>query len=423
MDDMTRKKKYGLPIIIFVTGILLCACKKEEKISDQSLKNTNAPVFEEGMGKIENITEQIKKGYDLPINDSEKSEAKKDCKSMMELVTDIYKKTQKGQPSDVVLSDEAIFEMQNMVKETGQPVTTAVAYSDMANYQIVENFLNECMEGKRGSAVVYEIHSDGGIGRSKYIFDGKDMYVLTANASWNSENKPVVSYISYTRIKTWKYTKKGWFCYEVCVPQPPEVSEIIDGNCLVRIKPLTKEQRKMSIKCVRDIGYQGNNLLCSNWDIKHLDKLDYNGLFEYLYRMKYQKKFNFEDYPNGIPKKMFENLMMEYLPVTAEQIRKYAAFDEENQTYLWMGLSCLNYAPNYFGIALPEVTAITENEDGTVTLRVDAVCDMEVCDDAVITHELTVRFNEDGSFQYLGNKILNNGINDIPAYQYRILEK
>ena len=66
------------------------------------------------------------------------------------------------------------------------------------------------------------------------------------------------------------------------------------------------------------------------------------------------------------------------------------------------------------------MTGIKENKDGTVTLTVEAVCEMVVCNDAVITHELTVRFREDGSFQYLGNKILDDGIQDIPEYQYRI---
>ncbi len=69
---------------------------------------------------------------------------------------------------------------------------------------------------------------------------------------------------------------------------------------------------------------------------------------------------------------------------------------------------------------MPEVTEVKENEDGTVTLTVDAVCDTVICDDTVITHELTVRFAEDGSFRYLGNNILNNGIRNIPDYQYRI---
>ena len=117
-----------------------------------------------------------------------------------------------------------------------------------------------------------------------------------------------------------------------------------------------------------------------------------------------------------------ESLIMEYLPVTKEQIREYAVFDEENQTYLWARLGCFNYAPTFFGTSLPEVVDIKENQDGTVTLTVEAVCDMVICDDAVITHELTVRFAEDGSFQYLGNEILNDGIMHIPDYQYRIKE-
>ena len=111
---------------------------------------------------------------------------------------------------------------------------------------------------------------------------------------------------------------------------------------------------------------------------------------------------------------------MEYIPISAKQIQEYAVFDEENQTYAWMQLGCCNNAPTFFGTSLPEVTDIRENGDGTVTLTVDAVCDMVICDDAVITHELTVRFAEDGSFQYLGNKILNDGLKDIPQYQYRI---
>ena len=38
------------------------------------------------------------------------------------------------------------------------------------------------------------------------------------------------------------------------------------------------------------------------------EKLDYNGIYEYLYAMKHQKAFDAEDYPNGIPKEEFESL-------------------------------------------------------------------------------------------------------------------
>ena len=418
------KKKSILLIMVFLIGCFVCACGKEKSVVGETLVEDTEEVSstEETKSAEEEAAEQWEKGYGLPVDEQEEKEAANDCKKMMELIFDIYKDADKGTASNVVLNDETVLEMQKRLMETGCPVSTLVTYSNMENYESVDRFLEECTDGKSGSVVIYEIHGDGGIGRMKFIFDGTEMYVVSAGGIWNDNNKPGMSYISYTRIKEWKYTEKGWFGYELCVPEPPEVSEIMDGSCLIRIKPMTEEQCEMSERCVRGLGYQGQNLLCSNWNAENMSELDYNGMFEYLYGMKYGEKFNSEDYPNGIPKEEFESLIMEYLPITAEQIREYAAFDEENQTYLWARLGCFNYAPTFFGTSLPEVVDIKENEDGTVTLTVEAVCDMVICDDAVITHELTVRFAEDGSFQYLGNEILNDGIMDIPDYQYRIRE-
>ncbi|WP_242986211.1 DUF6070 family protein [Roseburia sp. AF42-8] len=418
------KKKSILLIMVFLIGCFVCACGKEKSVVGETLVEDTEEVSstEETKSAEEEAAEQWEKGYGLPVDEQEEKEAANDCKKMMELIFDIYKDADKGTASNVVLNDETVLEMQKRLMETGCPVSTLVTYSNMENYESVDRFLEECTDGKSGSVVIYEIHGDGGIGRMKFIFDGTEMYVVSAGGIWNDNNKPGMSYISYTRIKEWKYTEKGWFGYELCVPEPPEVSEIVDGSCLIRVKPMTEEQREMSERCVQGLGYQGQNLLCSNWNAENMSELDYNGMFEYLYGMKYGEKFNSEDYPNGIPKEEFESLIMEYLPITAEQIREYAAFDEENQTYLWARLGCFNYAPTFFGTSLPEVVDIKENEDGTVTLTVEAVCDMVICDDAVITHELTVRFAEDGSFQYLGNEILNDGIMDIPDYQYRIRE-
>ena len=418
------KKKSILLIMVFLIGCFVCACGKEKSVVGETLAEDTEEVSptEETKSAEEEAAEQWEKGYGLPVDEQEEKEAANDCKKMMELIFDIYKDADKGTASNVVLNDETVLEMQKRLMETGCPVSSLVTYSNMENYESVDRFLEECTDGKSGSVVIYEIHGDGGIGRMKFIFDGTEMYVVSAGGIWNDNNKPGMSYISYTRIKEWKYTEKGWFGYELCVPEPPEVSEIMDGSCLIRIKPMTEEQSEMSERLVLGLGYQGQNLLCSNWNAENMSELDYNGMFEYLYGMKYGEKFNSEDYPNGIPKEEFENLIMEYLPITAEQIREYAVFDEENQTYLWARLGCFNYAPTFFGTSLPEVVAIKENEDGTVTLTVEAVCDMVICDDAVITHELTVRFAEDGSFQYLGNEILNDGIMQIPDYQYRIKE-
>lgn len=411
------KKKRILPIIMLMCSVLLCACNHNRK----SMKSE----FAEKDGEkeyAESTDRQIEKDYNLPIDARQRAEAEEDCKEMMRLILELYKNADKGCASNVVIADEVIDQMVEKLKATGCPVTITEIYSNMENYMKLEDFLNAAIAGRGGSAVVYEIHSDGGIGRHKYSYDGKDMYVLSAKAAWG-DDKPVITYISYTRIKEWKFTDKGYFCYELCVPEYPEVSEIVDGSCMVRVKPITEENREMSEKCVLGLAYQGNNLLCSDWDSDHMECLDYNGMYEYLYAMKYLEQFPSEDYPDGIPKDEFERLIMEYLPVTAEEIESYAVFDEEKQTYAWVRLGCFNYAPTYFGTSFPEVTDIRENEDGTVTFTVDAVCSMILCNDAVITHELTVRFSEDGGFQYLGNKILDDGISDIPEYQYRIVRE
>lgn len=413
------RKCYILLVVVLLCSELLYVCKKE-KTSEEHLKDSRKEVVVSGESEGgKDAKEHWKKGYGLPVDEIKKKEAEDDCKKIMELISDIYMNADKGNSLDAALSNQTIRQMAGKVKKAGYPVTTSTIYSNVGNYKKLDNFLKKSMQGIKGAIVVYDICSDGGIEREQYSFDGTDMYVLATRGGWN-DDVPIISCTSYTRLKKWKYTDKGWFCYELCVPEFPEVTEMVDGSCLIRVKPVSKEIRQISEKCVLGLDYAGNNLLRSDWDKDHIKNLDYNGMYEYLYAMKYQKKFNSEKYPNGIPKQEFERLIMEYLPVTPEQIRKYAVFDRENNTYLWERLGCFNYELDFFGTSIPEVTGIRKNKDGTVTLTVDAVCEMVLCDDAVITHELTVRFFENGRFQYLGNKILDDGNKNIPDYQYRI---
>ena len=386
----------------------------EKKLKNVPNNNTKEDVISE---------EDLEKGYDLPVSAQENEEATRDSMQIMSGLEHIYRNADKGDSLNVVLDNKSICKMIKKIKQQGYSVTVSEDYSNMENYKRFSSFLAKAQKKQKGSGVIYEVHSEGSIGREKFIYDGKEMFLLASNASWDDNGKPIITFVSYTRIKKWRYSRKGWFCYELCVPEYPEVTEMVDGSCLIRIKPMSDNKRKLSRKCVRGLAYQGNNILCSNWDQEHMQKIDYNGLYEYLYAMKYKKKFNGKKYPSGIPKDQFEQLIMEYLPVSREDIEKYASYNEKKKTYDWMRLGCFNYAPNFFGTSIPEVTKIKHNSNGTVTLTVDAVCEMVLCNEAVITHELTVKFNKDGSFRYLGNKILNGGIKKIPEYQYRILKE
>ncbi|MDO4275776.1 MAG: DUF6070 family protein [Eubacteriales bacterium] len=420
-----NNSKTGILLILFLlVNSSVSVCGKDIKRENISYETgtEDMDLEEHIVSEEEKTAEQLEKGYNLPVDEEAGEQAKKDCREVMGMIADIYKSADKGSASNVVISHEVMLRMKAVIKETGYPVTSSETYAVMENYEKMDTFLQSCLDGKKGTALMYQVYSNGGIGRMEYVFDGTDMYLLAVGAAWDQKNQPEITYLSYTRFKEWKYTDKGWFCYQLCMPEYPEVTEMMDGSSMVRVKPLTERQRELSKQCVLPLGYQGNNILCSNWNTETMSELDYNGMYEYLYKMKYGERMDAEDYPNGIPAEEFESLIMEYFPVSAEQIREWAVFDKEYGTYRWTRLGCMNYAPTFFSTSLPEVIDEKKNADGTITLTVEAVRDMIICDDGVITHELKIQFAEDGSFQYLGNEILNGGINDIPKYQYRFVD-
>ena len=313
-----------LYLILFVMTLCVFCCSCSQKTND--VKKTSSQ-HEKKLKSVPNNNtkedviseEDLEKGYDLPVSAQENEEATRDSMQIMSGLEHIYRNADKGDSLNVVLDNKSICKMIKKIKQQGYSVTVSEDYSNMENYKRFSSFLAKAQKKQKGSGVIYEVHSEGSIGREKFIYDGKEMFLLASNASWDDNGKPIITFVSYTRIKKWRYSRKGWFCYELCVPEYPEVTEMVDGSCLIRIKPMSDNKRKLSRKCVRGLAYQGNNILCSNWDQEHMQKIDYNGLYEYLYAMKYKKKFNGKKYPSGIPKDQFEQLIMEYLPVSREE--------------------------------------------------------------------------------------------------------
>lgn len=344
---------------------------------------------------------------------------KADTLLMMERVGQIYESADKSDGINREISDETVEKMMSIVGKSGYPVTASDMFSIMANYEKMEDFLCACKNGKAGGVVVYEIHTDGGIQRKEFSYNHEIMYLSSIKCVWNRENKPVIADISNLEVKYWNYTEKGWFQYTLLVPEPPVVSEVIHASCLMRVKPWDEVYFKFSKDYLFPIGYQGNNLFCSEWNPEHMENIDYTGLYEFLYYLEYGEPFKAENSRVDIPKAKFETLMTSYLPVDGEQLRKYAAYNEKNQTYAWERLSCMNYIPESFWTSFPEVTKISENIDGTLTVTIDAVCEA-LGNDRVMRHELVVRVTEDGSIQYVRNSILDDGISQIPDYQYRL---
>lgn len=388
---MVKHNRSAWLITVAIAILIVSGCEKK------SAEEKN-PVSE--IKKVDSY----EKGYDLPIDEKEEKNAEADSSAAMEVIKDIYTSADKGEASNAVISQETACEMMDALKEIGCPVSVSGFQMNMSNHEEMEKFIKDCSNGKKASIVTYELHDDGTVGRRKFQFDGKNMYVLDTKTTWSGKNTPVIAETTYSRIKEWQYTEKGWFTFEYCVPEPPEVSEIVSACVMMRVKPLKDEYLEIMRKYLIPLGYQGNNILSSEWDTEHMDGLDYNMLFEYLYIMKYNDRPSEEQYQNGVPADEFECLIKSYLPVTTEQLRQYAVYDSVTGTYARRRLGTLNYEPNVVGTSVPEIVEMTENEDHTVTISIDAVCEI-AGKDRVMSHQLTVKFTEDGGILYLGNEM------------------
>ena len=410
MERSKMKKKRIVTIVL--VSVLLMACQRTD-----ANKNISGAI--EKTQQKSDAAEQ-EKGYDLPIAEDKRTDAIEECKTIMQSVQDIYEGFDKS--SDTYNDDtkQMMDKMKSVIGQTGNPVIASNPYSVMENYTKLDTFLKEASSGIEGNVVLYEVDFDGGITSKAYTYDGTDMYVLETKMSWNEKENPVLTYITNTRMEQWTYTDRGNFCYKVCVPEPPEVTEIMDGSYIIRIQPLSEECRSYSEKYVAPLGYRGNNLLRSNWDSASMQDLDYNGVFEYFYQMKYGEPYSGQEESSKCPAEEFEEVIMTYLPVTAEQLRRWAVYDENDATYSWQRLGCVNYTPTHFDHSIPEVVAVTHNSDGTDTLTINAVCSSVICNDAVITHTLTIKLQENGAVQYLGNQMKQEEIDTLPQYQYRI---
>lgn len=406
--------------IVVVANQLWPVYEENKKLSFDEM-TSQLETCEDGM----DITEYDSKnaGYNLPVEDEEQAAAEADCIAALDKIHEVYLDYYLGNSLDecqtidlvhttdengnryVMLTDDIIGEMVEVLGKEGVPVSRSDRLmQSMPNYEKMHQFLLQSSHGKQGEVVLYEICESGGLNRKKFSFDGEEMYVLNCAGTWNYEGRSSISRITYNRIEEWEYTEKGWFCYTVCVPEPGEGQAEVNGNSVLRIKPVNQEYQEFCEKWLLPIGYQRNNLFSEEWDAEQMENLKYNELYEYFYVMKYGKSFDSKQFSEGIPKEEFEALMISYLPVSKKQLQTYAVYDSDSETYVCIQEECRDYAVDGFGTSIPEITDICEQADGTIIVTADVVCGM-AGEDAVYTHEVILKFMEDGNVMYLGNHL------------------
>ncbi len=272
---------------------------------------------------------------------------------------------------------------------------------NMINYEQAVDFCENAKEKKPDKVTIYSVIDNGGFVRYDMESVRGEIQVTVSTLRWEKFEPEICYYHKFT-ANSWKYSETGYFFIEEY--QPPGYDGA-PGQIAFRIKPLSDKLREMNRKYVMPVGYEGNNLLISNWNEKDYSNVDFYDLYEHFY---YQKYGRIVPYQRGegaeykVPAEKLEEVILPHFLITSEQIRENAVYDRASNSYRYrprgMNDANLPYGP------YPEVVNYKEEEDGTICLSVEGVWERKMTDRAV-TSELIVRPLKDGSFQYVSNRV------------------
>lgn len=314
-----------------------------------------------------------------------------------------------SRPSDSgSISEEDVAEIVRHI--AGQGYTVTAFDHNMENHQPFDDFLMKVQEGSDASSYYYQVGNNGGFSRMDYQHEDGRLYITVSSLVWDEEGNPIVKYFTNLHIvEKWSYTEKGYLIYST-TSNP-------NSYALLRVRPLEENERNLCKAYIAPIGYQGNNLFLVDWDQDDLSPVAFNDLYDTLFALDTGENTKYDMSTGSIPAAEFEPLYEKYFGVTPAFLRENAVYYADDQSYFWNYLTCSKHyvwghAPS------PEVVDSWENEDGTITMVVDALDDYKG-NDRAFTHEVTVREREDGSFMYVSNRVWPEDKPRVPSYTPR----
>lgn len=253
----------------------------------------------------------------------------------------------------------------------------------------------------------------------------REYYQYDQNGSL--QNRSTVSYPA----DFWQYTEEGYLIFEgsyfsdesyiLTLSDTPEYT-------MLRILPLDEKCREYNRKYILPVGYEQNNLFLCNWREDDFGDLDFYDLFDRFYPMTHSQPVPYMADENlgvgavyQIQGELFENVIGAYFNMDRETLRSKTTYLSELAAYEYRPRGF--YEAEYPDIAYPEVVRYTENEDGTVTLYINAVYPGGNMSKE-FAHITVIRPLSEESFQYVSNEItLPEGDHDIWWHSNRLTEE
>lgn len=279
-----------------------------------------------------------------------------------------------------------------------------ICFSDdtnMYNYQLFQSFYRKYTDGGgRDYICVYRVNRDASVTEMTFVYDDSRIQMIFNTAKFENHDWKFIA-TGIRDLKDMKLTQKGYFIYTY--------SNIIAHGGLkeyFRVSPLTDECRELTRKYVYGLSYVNYNMLVIDWDESNASDILVPCMFDDIYRLYTGENLK----PDGgwIDADKYESVMLSMFPVTVTELRDNCDYNLEKDSYRYHVILGKQYPP--FG----EVVDYSYNDDGTVSLIVDAVWADEGSDIA-FRNTLTVKPEDDGTFKYMSNHIEKVEC-DIPVY-------
>lgn len=284
---------------------------------------------------------------------------------------------------------------------------------DMAGAEQVLEFCKAVEEKKEGKITIIVI-TDLGFRKFDLETENGSVSVIRAYYQYDQngsiQNRSTVGYPA----DLWQYTEEGYLLFEgsyfsdenfvLTLSDTPE-------HTALRILPLDETCRGLNRKYLLPVGYERNNIFLTDWREEDFGDLDFYDLFDRFYPILYQKPIPYMADENlgvgavyRIPEEIFEIVVMTYIHIDKETLRQKITYLPEEGAYEYRPRGF--YEVEYPDIPYPEVVSYTENQDGTVTLIVNAVYPNGNTSLAY-SHRTVIRLLDGDGFQYVSNEMIS----------------
>ena len=333
-----------------------------------------------------------------------------DAESIAAVYRDIY---DEAVEADALGSLETLRRIVARLGENGYVAVDSENQVDMAGAEQVIEFC-KAVDEKKSAALTIVVIKDFGFRKFELKTEDGRVNIVRGYYQYDQngclQNRSTVSYLA----DIWRYTEEGYLLFGgsyfsdenfvLTLSDTPE-------HTALRILPLDETCRELNRTYILPVGYERNNIFLTDWNEEDFGNLDFYDIFEKFYPFLYEKPVPYvadDDLGLGatyqIPEEIFENVIMAHFKIDRETLRRKATYFSENTAYEYRPRGF--YEAEYPDIPYPEVVSYTENEDGTITLIVNAVYPNRNTSMAY-SHRTVIRPLDGDRFQYVSNQALS----------------